>query len=409
MQVQEKKTLRSGYTTGTCAAAAAGAAMMRLAAGTAPPAVEVELPSGERACLTIEEEDGGTFWASCAVQKDAGDDPDVTNGTFVYARISRLNADCSLTEGDAGVRISDLPCYIEKEFPGLYVTGGEGIGMVTKEGLSCPPGSYAINPVPRRMILRETDRMRKKFGLENSGFLIEISIPAGKELAEKTFNPKLGIVGGISVLGTTGIVNPMSEEALLLTIRLEIRVRAAEGRTLLAMAPGNYGEAFLREKTGLSLDSFVKCSNFIGDTVRMMREEGIRRVLLAGHQGKLIKVAAGVLNTHSRYGDGRMESMAACALEAGMSHEAVKPLYGMNTTDEAADYLLSLGMLKPVMEVAARKVKYVTEKAGEVETEVILFSGRHGFLAQTDGANAMIRELKERDAFQMAVQPSNHD
>lgn len=372
----------SGFTTGTCAAAAAAAAAARLCTGAAPPSMEVELPSGRLAALLVEQDAGGADWASCAVRKDAGDDPDVTDGALVCAHVRSVRTH---PEG--------VPCYVDAGSPFLYLTGGDGVGKAAKQGLSCPVGCFAINPVPRRMIFENVRRVCRDSGSKPNALLIEISIPGGAALAEKTFNPRLGIEGGLSILGTSGIVRPMSEEAMLETIRLEIRVRAAEGRTLLAMAPGNYGEAFLREKKGLAMDSFVTCSNFIGAAVRMAKEEGIKRVLLAGHVGKLIKVAGGVLNTHSRYGDGRMQYLAECALLAGVSEEEARPVYGMNTTEEAAQYLALKALLKPVMRVAAGRVKEVLEKAGGVTVEVLLFSAGQGLMAETDGAEGFVREL----------------
>ena len=263
------------------------------------------------------------------------------------------------------------------------------------------------------MCIRDSaEAVRKAFrhcGCERPVY-IEIFIPDGRELALKTFNPRLGIEGGISVLGTTGIVNPMSEQALIETIRLDIRVQAAEQRTLLAVAPGNYGEAFLREKMGLSMDFFVKCSNFVGETFAMLKEEGIRQVLFAGHLGKLIKVAGGVMNTHSKYGDRRMEILADCLEETwdlvetsyetpGLDRcraEIMKQILAMNTTDEAAEFLDSLNLLTPVMKTATERIKSVLEKAFEIETEVIVFSGSAGILGMTPGAAAFAEQLKSQ-------------
>ena len=385
-QWRDTKLPGSGFTTGTCAAAAAAAAAARLCTGAAPKAMEVELPLGRMAELLVEQDAGGAGWAFCAVRKDAGDDPDVTDGALVCAHVRTVR-----------MRPEGVPCYTDEGSPFLYLTGGDGVGRVTKKGLSCPAGCFAINPVPRRMIFRHVRQVCRDAGLEKEALLIEISIPGGAALAKRTFNPRLGIEGGLSILGTSGIVRHMSEEAMLETIRLEIRVRAAEGRTLLAMAPGNYGEAFLREKKGLAMDSFVTCSNFIGAAVRMMQEEGIRRVLLAGHVGKLIKVAGGVLNTHSRYGDGRMESLAECARLAGVSEEEARPVYGMNTTEEAAQYLALKALLRPVMSVAAGRVKEVLERAGGITVEVLVFSSGQGLMAETPGADRMVRELKNHN------------
>lgn len=379
----EEKKLRSGYTTGTCAAAAAWAAVRLLCTGLRESPVNVLTPGGQMLAIPVagfELMKGGQ--AACSVKKDAGDDPDVTNGTFVYARASFT-----------GGMPSGMPCYDSAIHPGLYLRGGEGVGIVTRKGLACPVGYHAINPVPRMMIFEAADRARQLSGRPGSGLLIEIFIPAGKELAAKTFNPNLGITGGISVLGTTGIVNPMSEAALIETIRLDIRVRAAEGRKILAVAPGNYGERFVREELGLNMSSFVKCSNFIGDAFGIMEEEKIEQVLLAGHLGKMIKVAGGVMNTHSKYGDRRMEILADCAVEAGMPREGARHLYEMNTTDEAAEYLFGRKWLRPVMEIVASRVKEKLESRYTVDTEVVLFNGTIGILAMTAGAKEFASAL----------------
>lgn len=389
----EKNKLRSGYTTGTCAAAAAWAAVRLLCSGTKESPVSVLLPGGRRAAIQVVHftaEKGS--WAMCSVKKDAGDDPDVTNGTLICAKA------CLAGQEDPG-----QPCYTSDRYPGVYVTGGEGVGIVTKKGLSCPVGHYAINPVPREMILEAAFEARCCYGRPDERIIIEISIPEGKELAGRTFNPALGITGGISVLGTTGIVNPMSENALLETIRLDIRVRASEGRRILAAAPGNYGERFLREEFGLDMSSFVKCSNYIGDTFRMMKEEKIDRVLLAGHLGKLIKVAGGVMNTHSKYGDRRMEILADCARKAGLGPEAADRLHGMNTTDEAAEFLEREGCLRAVMDEAAGQVKKNLEDGFAVKTEVVLFNQEKGLLAATEGAAELTVLLKAAACEQSAV------
>lgn len=377
---KENKKLRTGFTTGTCAAACSRAAVILLCTGNSPAAAETVTPSGVRAILPIVLAKRGEKNAICGVNKDSGDDPDVTNGTLVCAR-----AICD-------VSTTDVHGYRDPEYPGIEVTGGKGVGLVTKGGLSCPIGHYAINPVPRSVIFREADQARRECGRPDMRLRIEISIPAGNELASKTFNSHLGIVGGISVLGTTGIVNPMSETALIETIRLDIRVHA-QGNTasLLSVAPGNYGERFLKDKTGLSMENFIKCSNFVGDTFDMLSKEGIHRVLLAGHVGKLIKVAGGIMNTHSKYGDHRMEILSECAKKIGFSE--ADSLLSMNTTEEAADFLNERGMLGKVMNQVAYQVKNVLENKSSIKTEVMLFSSNYGLMAMTAGADEYVKEL----------------
>lgn len=421
--MEEKRQLKSGFTTGTCAAAAAMAAAQALAGGRKREYVSLMTPGGREAAFEVlwqpecvekagDGKDG--FWPGsespekqiCMVRKDSGDDPDVTNGTLIGAAVS-FGENVQRAE-ESGEELPGI--YSDhSQSPSVYLTGGIGVGRVTKKGLKCPVGYPAINPVPRQMIAEAARTALWNLGCERPVY-IEIFIPAGRELALKTFNPRLGIEGGISVLGTTGIVNPMSEQALIETIRLDIRVQAAENRTLLAVAPGNYGEAFLREEMGLSMDAFVKCSNFVGETFSMLKEEGVRQALFAGHLGKLIKVAGGVMNTHSKYGDRRMEILADCLAETWNSEEkrsgrsalnrrreeVIGQILSMNTTDQAAEFLSAQGLLASVMKTVTGRIKSVLESRFQIETEVIVFSGSAGILGMTAGAAAFAKRLKGR-------------
>lgn len=421
--MEEKRQLKSGFTTGTCAAAAAMAAAQALAGGRKREYVSLMTPGGREAAFEVlwqpecgEKAGGGQdgFWPGsespekqiCMVRKDSGDDPDVTNGTLIGAAVS-FGENVQRAE-ESGEELPGI--YSDhSQSPSVYLTGGIGVGRVTKKGLKCPVGYPAINPVPRQMIAEAARTALWNLGCERPVY-IEIFIPAGRELALKTFNPRLGIEGGISVLGTTGIVNPMSEQALIETIRLDIRVQAAENRTLLAVAPGNYGEAFLREEMGLSMDAFVKCSNFVGETFSMLKEEGVRQALFAGHLGKLIKVAGGVMNTHSKYGDRRMEILADCLAETWNSEEkrsgrsalnrrreeVIGQILSMNTTDQAAEFLSAQGLLASVMKTVTGRIKSVLESRFQIETEVIVFSGSAGILGMTAGAAAFAKRLKGR-------------
>lgn len=421
--MEEKRQLKSGFTTGTCAAAAAMAAAQALAGGRKREYVSLMTPGGREAAFEVlwqpecvEEAGDGKdgFWPGsegpekqiCMVRKDSGDDPDVTNGTLIGAAVS-FGENVQRAE-ESGEELPGI--YSDhSQSPSVYLTGGIGVGRVTKKGLKCPVGYPAINPVPRQMIAEAARTALWNLGCERPVY-IEIFIPAGRELALKTFNPRLGIEGGISVLGTTGIVNPMSEQALIETIRLDIRVQAAENRTLLAVAPGNYGEAFLREEMGLSMDAFVKCSNFVGETFSMLKEEGVRQALFAGHLGKLVKVAGGVMNTHSKYGDRRMEILADCLAETWNSEEkrsgrsalnrrreeVIGQILSMNTTDQAAEFLSAQGLLASVMKTVTGRIKSVLESRFQIETEVIVFSGSAGILGMTAGAAAFAKRLKGR-------------
>lgn len=379
--------LRCGYTTGSCAAAAAKAAVKMLLGEPEQTHVWLMTPKGIPLCLEILEIRVREASVSCAVRKDAGDDPDVTDGALVYAEVFRSAA------------------------PGVRIEGGEGIGIVTRPGLDQPIGNAAINSTPRRMIREAVLEAAASVSGEGSGktglpaavpggFRVVISIPAGKALAEKTFNPKLGILGGISVLGTSGIVEPMSDEALLHTIRTEIRVRRAECASILVMVPGNYGRSFLEEACGISPGRAAECSNFAADAVQMAADAGFQKLLLIGHIGKLVKIAGGVRNTHSRYGDRRMEITAELAAMAQPETEAriCEEIKGCISMDEAVGVLRAYGVDRPVLQEMAERVKHQLEawSEGRLKAEAVLFSNRFGALGVTRDAGAWIEELRER-------------
>ncbi|MCI9559642.1 MAG: cobalamin biosynthesis protein CbiD [Lachnospiraceae bacterium] len=393
--------LRSGYTTGICAAAAAKAAAVFLLTGRKPEKIEVCLEQDKKAEFYVEYLQGDGSW--CRVRKDAGDDPDVTNGVWVYGGVLCVDNIqweklCRQEKG-----------YVLEEYPGLYLTGGPGIGVVTKPGLSCPTGHYAINPAPRSQILGAVDEVRKKASYEGR-LEVCVAVPDGFWLAQKTFNPRLGIVGGISVLGTTGIVKPMSEEALMETIRLEIRMKAAAGEQLLLLTPGNYGEMFLLQEMNITLGEAVRCSNFVKDSVKMAVEEGFHKILLAGHIGKLVKVAGGAENTHSKYGDGRMEEMERLTMECVNQTEndhltknyswekLFKAVRRSNTTEESIGILKEAGLDRQVLSRGAEKVKRKVEQwgEGELKAEVIVFSSAHKVMGKTRNADEFIQKYSHR-------------
>ena len=363
------KKLRFGYTTGTCAAAAAKAATLYLLTGRAPKTVQIHTPKGIDLKLPVEEAARKESAARCAVRKFSGDDPDVTDGALVYAAISISKA------------------------PGIHIDGGQGVGRATKPGLKVPVGAAAINPGPRAMIeqaVREAlDQIEEVRGVD-----VVISVPEGEALAQKTFNPRLGIVGGISILGTSGIVEPMSEEALVDSIRLEIRQSKALGDGRLILAPGNYGTDFLRDTFGVGEERIVKVSNYIGKALDTAVEVGFTEVLLAGHIGKLIKLSGGIMNTHSREGDGRAELMAACALRAGADSDTARVILECVTTDEMLRIIREKGLLDRALEVMAQRIDlYVTARVkGLLTVGVLVFSDGYGPLCATGPAKDWIRQ-----------------
>ena len=296
----ENKNLRKGYTTGSCSAAGTAAALMGIFADekikkwilSGPTGLDILVP-----ITSVEKLD--KYSATAIVTKDGGDDPDITTGAKIFITCRLVNKIDELNENDnKGYFLSNR----------IYLKAGKGIGIVTKPGLACPEGKAAINPVPRKMILGEAEKLLEKYDYEG-GLIIEISIPKGVELAEKTFNPKLGIVGGISILGTSGQVNPMSSQAILDTIKVELSVaKAMSNRELneknsIVLTPGNYGYDFFRN---YSEDRIIKVSNFIGQGVVMAAEAGFSEIIISGHLGKIIKVAGGMMDTHSKNGDNRV-------------------------------------------------------------------------------------------------------
>ena len=367
------KKLRYGYTTGSCAAAASKAAAAMLLSGKEISYVELHTPKGidlRLEVLDISREDNAV---SCAIQKDGGDDPDVTNGILIYAKVSREPED-------------------EAQ---IIIDGGIGVGRVTKPGLEQPVGAAAINKVPRQMIRENLEAVCEKYGWQG-GLKAVISIPQGEELAAKTFNPRLGIVGGISVLGTSGIVEPMSEQALIETIRVEMRQKLANGMEYLLVVPGNYGIDFLEQYGhGLDLNDAVKCSNFVGEALDAAVEFGAKGVLLVGHIGKFVKLAGGIMNTHSHNADSRMELLTVHAALLGAPTELLQKMMECVTTDDALKYLKEAGLLKPVMDrIMERMEFYVNHRTqSSIELGVITFSNVFGILGQTSKVPDLVEKI----------------
>jgi len=404
---KNQKKLRWGYTTGTCAAAASLAAAVMLLRGRRMEQVSLTTPKGVRLDLEVEEMETGKSCVCCGVRKDAGDDPDVTDGLMVYSQVRLPDADSggagdAREAGDnteAGDDRNACGDYVyEKDGLRLILSGGVGVGRVTQCGLSCEVGKAAINPVPRQMIFEQVAGACRESGFK--GVLsIEIRVPEALKVADKTFNSRLGIQGGISILGTSGMVEPMSETALLDTIRLELRQRIRKGEKNLLVTPGNYGENFVGTVLGLGLGQAVKCSNFIGSTIDMAVEEGAESILLIGHGGKLIKLAAGIMNTHSSWADGRMEILAAHGAACGAKRELVEQIMEAVTVDEGLRLLETEdGLREQVMKrVMARLEQYVKRRAGgRLRAEVIVFTNERGILGATTGADDMLLYFTNR-------------
>ena len=369
---KNNKKMRMGYTTGSCAAAASKAAAWMLLHGRILPEVELMTPKGIALHLEVLEPKFSDASASCAIRKDAGDDPDVTDGLRIYATVSRTAQ------------------------PGVTLDGGEGVGRVTRAGLEQAVGDAAINKVPRQMIREGVEEVCRAAGY-TGGLSVIISIPGGAELARKTFNPRLGIVGGISVLGTSGIVEPMSEEALIQTIRVDIKMQLAGGRKYLVLVPGNYGLDFLEDYEPEVLKRSVKYSNFLGEAIDAAVEFGAKGLLLVGHIGKLVKLAGGIMNTHSRNADARMDILTAHAAVLGADQEPAIRLMDCITTDEALDILKEKGLLEPVMRRLMERMEfYVDHRSGKsLERGILTFSLEQGVLGESSDVRRLISCVKE--------------
>lgn len=370
---KNQQKLRFGYTTGSCAAAAAKAATIMLLRNEKVSFIEIITPKG--ISLKLEVVDIAVFANSviCAIRKDSGDDPDVTNGILVYAKVSRTNT------------------------RDIVIDGGIGVGRVTKHGLECPVGSAAINKMPRKMIYNEVKAICEENDYED-GLFIEISIPKGEEIAKRTFNPRLGIVGGISILGTSGIIEPMSEAALIDTIRVEMKQLVANGAEYLVITPGNYGEEFSRKNMNVNIETSIKCSNFVGETIDCAVELGLKGILFIAHIGKFIKVAGGIMNTHSRNADARLEIITANVAMVGVNNKVLKDVMGCITTDEAVEVLIEHDIKDKTMKLIMDKIDfYLKNRANDkLIIGAIVFSNKYGILGETKDVAKLLNKLEKQ-------------
>ena len=411
--VQGQRSLRRGYTTGSCSAAATKAALLMMMGGERCDTVRIDTPKGIELSLEVSDQEYSPCEALCSITKDAGDDPDATHGLRIFSRVSRISSSTGPLPYEEQLEISGVSVKV-------HITGGRGVGVVTRGGLSCDVGKSAINPVPRRMILKSVKDVLENIEPELiPDFLhIEISAENGEETAKKTFNPKLGIVGGISILGTSGIVEPMSEKALVDTIRTEIKQFAElsgikreadhepQGDSTLSaikvppmlVCPGNYGQDYARDVLGIDLESGVKCSNYIGEMLDYSCWLGIPKILLIGHAGKLIKIAAGVMNTHSSSADGRQEVIASHGAMLGMEPSAVKDIMNAISAEEMTDILRNQGeeFAQKVFDSIGTKIKeHIDHRTrGKLQVEFIVFTKIHGTLIKSSGADQMLKDLK---------------
>lgn len=366
-----KEKLRCGYTTGSCAAAAAKAAAEMLLTGNIVHNITIMTPKGIVLELDVQSSIAENDYALCSIVKDSGDDPDITNGISIFAKAEKIPS-------------------------GIEICGGEGIGIVTAKGLDQPVGTAAINSIPRKMISEAVSEISEKYGYYG-GFKITVSVPGGEELARKTYNPRMGIEGGISIIGTSGIVEPMSSAALVETIRIEERVRKAQGLKNLLLTIGNYSDDFLTEKMPYIHDKGVKCSNFIGEAIDAALEYGFESILIVGHIGKLVKLGAGIMNTHSSQADGRMDVLVTCGVLAGADIEILRKIPECVTVDAALEILQNAGVLEKVSEILMQKTEYYlnAKVKNTVKIGALMFSKKFGIIGPTSFAEELIELITE--------------
>lgn len=424
--IKNQKKLRLGITTGTCSAAAAQAAAMQLLLGVESHAVTLRTPKGMTVSVPVYLLESDSQKASYKVVKDSGDDPDVTNGTDVCVTVEYVqqstreksnrsagtsgdkkpngSVEIGGNAGSDGIVEASIQsskngsqdrsrAFTSESFPYLTLDGGPGIGRVTKEGLEQAVGQAAINRVPRQMIFDAVADVCEKANVCEP-LHITVWMPEGETLAKRTFNPKLGIEGGLSVLGTSGILEPMSEQAIVATIETEIRQLHAVGEEKVLVTPGNYGQAYASEYLRLDLAKSVKSSNYIGDTIDLAISYGMKDFLLVGNIGKLVKLAAGIFNTHSKVADGRGEIFAVHAAMAGAGADVVQEIYNCINTDRMLDVVEREGLREAVMQsILAAIEKHVAGRVGDtMRFGVIVFSEKYGYLGQTSDAE---RELNK--------------
>jgi len=340
--------MKNGFTTGTCAQAATKGACLMLAGNRIVDKVEVKTPSGVKLILDLAYQQLGKNFAKCAVIKKSAEAPDVTNGAKIFAR----------------VRLS--------EQKGVRIKGSQGVGKITKPGLAVKVGEWAINPVPREMILQEASRFLHK----HKGFEITISVPGGKELAKRTYNPKLGIVGGISIIGTTGIVEPKSLDAYRASLALELNVLIkARGAKRVVLVLGHVGEKYAKGALKLKSNSIIKIGDHVGFMLKECAGKGVKNILLIGHIGKLVKVANGQFNTHCGFGDNRVNSIARYAKLCGAREGAIEDILNQTTAEATIGILNKAGLMnvfkKIAQETAAKAGEFVNNK---VKIDCILLS-----------------------------------
>lgn len=361
------KALRKGYTTGSCATAAAKVAALMVMRQHLIHQVSIVTPSGVTLNLNVESPHVEGQQGIAAIRKDGGDDVDATHGMLIFARVTLTDS------GDITLR------------------GGEGVGTVTRKGIGLPIGSAAINRTPRHTI--ET-AVREAIGPAR-GAEVEIFAPEGEERAQKTYNSRLGIVGGISIIGTTGIVTPMSEESWKRSLALELEMKRAAGLERVVLVPGNHGERFVREQMGIDSQVVVTMSNFVGYMIEESVRLGFRQIVLIGHPGKLIKIAAGIFHTHSHIADARMETLVAHLALLGAPLELLRLVSDCDTTEAAMEHIDAFGFQRIYNHLAERICQRVMQRLRFTKTPPVCDAIMFSFDNQILGSNRPVSEIVE--------------
>lgn len=361
------KPLRKGYTTGSCATAAAKVAALMVLRQHVIHQVSIVTPSGVTLNLSVELPQIEGQQAVAAIRKDGGDDVDATHGMLIFARV---------TLNDSGE---------------IVLRGGEGVGTVTRKGVGLPPGSAAINRTPRQTI---EAAVREAIGPAR-GAEVEIFAPEGEARAQKTYNARLGILGGISILGTTGIVTPMSEESWKRSLSLELEIKRAAGLTRVVLVPGNHGERFVREQLGIDSEVVVTMSNFVGYMLDEAVRLGFQHIVLIGHPGKLIKIAAGIFHTHSHIADARMETLVAHLALLGAPLDLLTQVSDCDTTEAAMEHIDAFGYQRIYNHLAERICLRVQQKLRFTKTPPLCDAIMFAFDNQVLGSNRPVEAIVE--------------
>ncbi len=373
------KKYRRGYTTGSCASAASKAATHMLLTKKKIDKVNIDTPKGIPLSLVVHNIEAYENKVKCSIEKDGGDDIDATHKMHIYAEASLVD------------RVNDEDIIVE---------GGVGVGVVTKKGLSVDVGRPAINPVPMRMINTEVrkiigENFRDNIG-KNKSLKIIISAPEGVEIAKKTFNPRLGIVGGISILGTTGIVEPMSDEGWKKSLSIELEMKKSQGLDKIILVPGNHGEEFIKDKLNLDMKYVVRTSNFIGYMLKEAQRIGFKKILMAGHIGKYIKISAGIFNTHSKVADARSEILISNLAMMGAPLEFLKKIESCVTAEGAVE-IINNSDYTDFYDLISNKCKYKIDQYlldEDIDVEVMIFTMDKTLLGKSDKADDLVEVFR---------------